>query len=1217
MTVSVVQGDGIEPFAEAASIANTVETMSYDGGTVDTIRYTDIPLTAQAPANTNWASRGVGASNEWLAIGNNGAPATIDGVDYINAGQLTIFRWNDTTRDWDYHQNILPTTVNTEVPAAPRTPPRDSERNPSLAADAGVLVSSDGMWMAVERQASTGLINIGTTVTTIGAAIEFYQFNTTTELWERNGEVPLDPTQSTPVAAPRVAYMSMSPNGEWLAAIDSNRFTDASSNEFYIINFFRRTGTTWALAGTNRSIINGAASSSRLYIKLNNDHAVVGGSGPNGNLAVLQLVGSTWTAVQDIDNTDLLANGHVGNANNLSAEVFSLSGNSLFMYVDAEDTSVREFTRTGLDQPFDLSAGVTPSNAITGLDANFRAAAAIFSTADGLTLGIVREGTDRDPVATGFARIYTRASLTGTFTQTFEQVGGADGTQPQPADGGSLAQFNDGFFAKDTMGTLAFELQTAESTDPVRVYRGVNEESAEYTLTNGSGQDFPTVTATIGGQTFQNGAFANGATATQMFDSLAARAWSVSLGNAGSFSVMGAGITDTGTIELPGNQSTGQIAQFFADYVNAQIDGATATVSGNVVNTRVRTRNTTPLVPAVTPGSSGAAAVSNAVVENAGARLTTYTWTINNADATEYASGTHAAVLADTASDIVVDLANDIVTEANTQDGIPAGHSWAASAVTQESGHMVVHITQPDAVNRSLTVNVMANDGLATDLNRGLGNSFDGDGDTAAILVATAPTTTTIPGGSHMITALSGETVDALMGRMAALVTAQEETPDWTASYNTGTNVITYTADNSGSHDGVWNLAYTDGSAGDGNISITATTVSREGSDRTWAANIGAPSHGSTTTTAGGVATTLNGVATELAAAITVDSNIPASATSAGAVITVTSTASDWFNDRVVAGSDSIRDRDTVFTDRDLSFALVDGVQTIGTTGLYANASSFTTAAAQVQQGHPIVPQSTVTVDYAGVTSVVNIDDNATANAIAGNIRSGLISRSGLDATGADAQAVVSVTNLTRGLAAPVYTLDDWSANARVGTNGMFPASATDTTRGIFTITQTEAIAETDQERPWPGTVFNFSREFVVTISNTADIHTNDIGFTFGTESYESFVERRDLLLRDLVDNTYVKSLNEMNIMGSGSEDGTNVTLDVNLDLTNAPGVEGDLSNQTAETNRYTFTFTEDYKVDIRDNGRMLNYRITDTGNATIRWRISGIDLMAAVSGTR
>ena len=125
LTATAVMGAGIEPFTEATSIANTVETMSYDGGTVDTLRYTDIPLTAQAPINSNWAGRGVGVSNEWLAIGNNSAQATIDGTTYTNAGQITVFRWNDTTRDWDYHQNILPTTVNTTAPTGSQLAPRD------------------------------------------------------------------------------------------------------------------------------------------------------------------------------------------------------------------------------------------------------------------------------------------------------------------------------------------------------------------------------------------------------------------------------------------------------------------------------------------------------------------------------------------------------------------------------------------------------------------------------------------------------------------------------------------------------------------------------------------------------------------------------------------------------------------------------------------------------------------------------------------------------------------------------------------------------------------------------------------------------------------------------------------------------------------------------------------------------------------------------------
>ena len=104
--------------------------------------------------------------------------------------------------------------------------------------------------------------------------------------------------------------------------------------------------------------------------------------------------------------------------------------------------------------------------------------------------------------------------------------------------------------------------------------------------------------------------------------------------------------------------------------------------------------------------------------------------------------------------------------------------------------------------------------------------------------------------------------------------------------------------------------------------------------------------------------------------------------------------------------------------------------------------------------------------------------------------------------------------------------------------------------------------------------------------------------------AYESYIERRRLAMSPEFDTETLASI-AMKIEGSGA------SLTMNVLGTNRPGQ--DLSPTTGVSN--TFVVNDDYKIDVRESGRFINYKLTETG--TNSWNLSGLQYEILKGGTR
>jgi len=124
--------------------------------------------------------------------------------------------------------------------------------------------------------------------------------------------------------------------------------------------------------------------------------------------------------------------------------------------------------------------------------------------------------------------------------------------------------------------------------------------------------------------------------------------------------------------------------------------------------------------------------------------------------------------------------------------------------------------------------------------------------------------------------------------------------------------------------------------------------------------------------------------------------------------------------------------------------------------------------------------------------------------------------------------------------------------------------------------------------------------------------------FSYGTEvmyadksyslvdnsAYESFVERRRLTMTPEFDTETLASI-------AMKVEGANATLAVYVKGSSKPGE--DVDPTTGVLNN--FVVANDYKVDIKEAGRFLNYKVTET--ATNEWNVSGLQYEILKGGTR
>jgi hypothetical protein len=106
------------------------------------------------------------------------------------------------------------------------------------------------------------------------------------------------------------------------------------------------------------------------------------------------------------------------------------------------------------------------------------------------------------------------------------------------------------------------------------------------------------------------------------------------------------------------------------------------------------------------------------------------------------------------------------------------------------------------------------------------------------------------------------------------------------------------------------------------------------------------------------------------------------------------------------------------------------------------------------------------------------------------------------------------------------------------------------------------------------------------------------------SSAYESFVERRRLAMTPEFDTETLSSI-------AMKVEGANAILTMYVKGTNYPG--NDVNPTTGTSN--TFVVASDYKIDIRESGRFLNYKLTET--AVNDWNVSGLQYEIAKGGIR
>ena len=115
-------------------------------------------------------------------------------------------------------------------------------------------------------------------------------------------------------------------------------------------------------------------------------------------------------------------------------------------------------------------------------------------------------------------------------------------------------------------------------------------------------------------------------------------------------------------------------------------------------------------------------------------------------------------------------------------------------------------------------------------------------------------------------------------------------------------------------------------------------------------------------------------------------------------------------------------------------------------------------------------------------------------------------------------------------------------------------------------------------------------------------------GFTDRANAgYESYMERVRLAM--------TPEFNTENLLSVAMlTEGDGASLEVRATGTNTPAELTDLSTTGGVVN--TFDISNDYKIDLREHGRLLNHRITDV-RGTVGWSVSGLQFDIGSGGTR
>jgi len=198
-------------------------------------------------------------------------------------------------------------------------------------------------------------------------------------------------------------------------------------------------------------------------------------------------------------------------------------------------------------------------------------------------------------------------------------------------------------------------------------------------------------------------------------------------------------------------------------------------------------------------------------------------------------------------------------------------------------------------------------------------------------------------------------------------------------------------------------------------------------------------------------------------------------------------------------------------------------------------------------------------------------------------------------------------------------------------------AAPTFSTSGTTISTTFDLIRSWDSAKINPNKIFPL---FLQSATSNAGVITNwiraaDLGYDFAGSNYTSYFEREQLSVTPTFDTEQVDSLALWADGGTVTTVGgepQRATLRVRSRTTNSPGEKAyittaeDDTQSNAKANKLVvndFTVASDYKVDLRVNGRLMNYRVDDasTDNSSSpnnkAWNVSGLQLEVKKSGVK
>jgi len=610
-------------------------------------------------------------------------------------------------------------------------------------------------------------------------------------------------------------------------------------------------------------------------------------------------------------------------------------------------------------------------------------------------------------------------------------------------------------------------------------------------------------------------------------------------------------------------------------------------------------------------------------------------------------------------------LRDEIISAVNASGFMTSEPDWYDDGSSGAAGSdYVIRIGTQDIENYSVTLtNINTTNGSYPGATSGANNTFVFS-DTLGSDSSTTPDTVVVknPYNNTMssLTTRSGETIESVMNRVAAAI--QADTNDgWSASHNAGNDTITFTATAPGRYPigtgAPADLVYTDyaviafdytqgtnvllqGSIPDINASITT-----QGADESVKLTIVDPSRDNValdgpyedTFEVGGatnediansIKNRIDGFWVNWTAAVT-DTGVAATSPATGNQwkVTLTSTTNDWIlKDRT---SSDITVNDVSYpTDRAIYVKKVEygtsvtGDASSATAGTNFDANTGASGnfiPADVQIGHPIISPTTITVQVQYATSTINQDVvlNSAGNAdsmatgVANIFNSSAVPA--LSASSSGSVLTITTNDLTQQINNITFTFDEQTTqgnrNSVSRTNGNNIAGS-----GGTPVTTLALNTVTDADRPYPTSSFNLNKFYPI-VANQTSILCEDIGYAFNADppnntdgtAYTSYVERIQLPIDNSVE--YKKAISYIQLLVE------NGNVKVKISGTDAPGKETNLyvDHNGDVVGLKEFDYDDDYKIDFRSNGRLINYYIEDgsdyllTNSEYKGWRVSGV----------